>query len=175
VTSGIEDVRERVAEIRKGFAVMRAAHRAVTFRSLVRAAAERGRAPDSDRFDAAIARAAQTAGVEAALIKAVVAAESGFNPHAVSRAGARGLMQLMPATAAALGVSDPFDPQANLIGGARYMRRQLDRFGSLPLALAAYNAGPGAVARYGDVPPYPETQHFVGRVLDLLDTYRGRQ
>jgi soluble lytic murein transglycosylase-like protein len=172
--SGLSEVRQRVAEIKKGFSVMRAARQAAAFSSLLRAASAPRGAPDNTRFDAAIARAAGLANLDPALVKAVVAAESGFNPNAVSPAGARGLMQLMPDTAAALGVADPFDAEANLIGGARYLRQQLDRFGSLPLALAAYNAGPGTIARYGDVPPIAETHGYVGRILDYLDTYRAQ-
>lgn len=99
---------------------------------------------------------------------AVIRQESGFNPAAVSPRGAIGLMQLMPATAAELGI-DPFDPAANIYGGAAYLRRQLDRFdGRIDLALAAYNAGAGAVNRHGGVPPYAETQAYVARSLDRL-------
>ncbi|WP_232037081.1 lytic transglycosylase domain-containing protein [Asticcacaulis excentricus] len=99
---------------------------------------------------------------------AVIRQESGFNPKAVSPRGAIGLMQLMPATAAELGV-DPFDPRGNVFGGAAYLRRQLDRFdGRIDLALAAYNAGAGAVNRHGGVPPYAETQAYVARSLDRL-------
>jgi soluble lytic murein transglycosylase-like protein len=98
------------------------------------------------------------------LFAALVWTESAFNPAAVSHAGAIGLAQLMPGTAAGLGV-DPWDPVQNLDGGARYLRAQLDAFGSVDLALAAYNAGPNAVSRYGGIPPYVETQFYVLRVL----------
>jgi len=170
---GLDQLRERVAEIKSGFAVMRAARTATAFEQVLRVAHRRLGAPDNTRFDAAIARAAAAAGLDASLVKAVVAAESGFNPLAVSPKGAQGLMQLMPTTAAALGVRDSFDPEANLLAGARYLRQQLDRFGSIPLALAAYNAGPANVARYGGVPPFAETQRYVGTALDLFDTYRA--
>jgi soluble lytic murein transglycosylase-like protein len=121
-----------------------------------------------------IARAAGAAGVDPALVAAVARAESGFRADAGSPAGAQGLMQLMPSTAAGLGVTDVHDPAQSLNGGARYLRQQLDRFGGdVRLALAAYNAGPGAVTRYGGVPPYEETQTYVTRVMGYYDQYRG--
>lgn len=120
------------------------------------------------KYDALIRAAAQRHGVDPALVRAVARAESGFNPMAVSRAGAQGLMQLMPSTGRALGVSDPFDPEQNIDGGARYLRSMLDRFGDPTLAIAAYNAGPGAVSRYGGVPPYAETQAYVARVQGYM-------
>lgn len=107
-------------------------------------------------------------GVDPALLRAVIAVESGARADAVSPRGARGLMQLMPATARAAGVSDAahlFDPEINIATGARHLRQLYDRFGSVPLALAAYNAGAGAVARHGRVPPYRETTEYVARVL----------
>ena len=106
-------------------------------------------------------------GLSSRLVQAVVQVESGYNPDAMSQKGAMGLMQLMPETAAELGVGDAYDPEENLRGGTRYLRQQLDRFGDLRLALAAYNAGPTAVARYDGIPPYRETQRYVEKVLDL--------
>ena len=113
--------------------------------------------------------AAERHGVPEQLISAVIRVESGFNARAVSRTGARGLMQLMPQTAAILGVRDSFDPVENIDGGVRHLRGLLERFGNdLPLVLAAYNAGESAVNTYGGIPPYPETQSYVGRILSIL-------
>ena len=110
--------------------------------------------------------------LDPALIHAVVRAESGFDSEAVSAAGAGGLMQLMPETARALGVEDVFHPASNLEGGATYLRRMLDRFeGDLTLALAAYNAGPTAVEEHGGIPPFAETQRYLGRVMRFRQEY----
>jgi soluble lytic murein transglycosylase-like protein len=110
--------------------------------------------------------AAERYGVPIRLVSAVIRAESGFNPRAVSRKGAQGLMQLMPTTAATLGIRNSFDPRENIEGGVRHLRGLIDRFpNSLPLALAAYNAGEKAVVQYGGIPPYAETQDYVTKVL----------
>jgi soluble lytic murein transglycosylase-like protein len=128
----------------------------------------------STAFGAEIDAAAASNGIDPALLKGLVSQESGFDPNARSGAGALGLTQLMPGTAAGLGVTNPLDPVQSLQGGAKYLRQQLDRFGGdEKLALAAYNAGPGAVARFGGVPPYSETQNYVTSVLSKAASYRG--
>ncbi len=131
-------------------------------------------AANEERFSPLIESTAQRYGLETALVRAVVKVESAFYPKAYSKAGAVGLMQLMPATARELGVSDPWDPSANVDGGCRYLRMMLERFGGdLRLALAAYNAGPGAVEHYSGIPPYPETQRYVSLVLEGYRRYGG--
>jgi soluble lytic murein transglycosylase len=130
---------------------------------------------ESVAFDRLIQAACHRYGVEFALVKAVIKAESAFDPEALSHAGARGLMQLMPATAAMHGVDDIHAPGDNIDGGVRHLRLLLDQFDwDVPLALAAYNAGAGAVARYNGIPPYQETQTYVRRVLHYRDSYRER-
>ncbi|HCB04016.1 MAG TPA: lytic transglycosylase [Nocardioides bacterium] len=129
-----------------------------------RASTSVGEVPYADLFN----KAASTYGVDANLLAAMAKQESGFDPNAVSSAGAQGLMQLMPGTADALGVTNSFDPQQAVDGAARLMDDLLDRFGSTQLALAAYNAGPGAVMRYDGIPPYPETQNYVRSIMAML-------
>jgi soluble lytic murein transglycosylase-like protein len=121
-------------------------------------------------FSSLINQAAEKYNVNPELVDAVVHAESNYNPSAVSSAGALGLMQLMPATASWLGVSDPLDPVQNIDGGVRFLSQLLDRYnGNTSLAVAAYNAGPGAVDKYGGIPPYQETQTYVTRVLGYFN------
>ena len=128
---------------------------------------------DPASYDGLIRRAAVTHDVDASLVKAVVHAESGFNPNAVSRVGASGLMQLMPATARRYGVQDIFDPAQNVAGGVRYLRDLLRMFkNDTRLAVAAYNAGEGAVLRYRGVPPYEETRDYVTKVLQFRNRYK---
>jgi hypothetical protein len=125
-------------------------------------------------YDSLIGQYAQQYGVDVSLVKAVIHAESGYNPNAVSRVGAQGLMQLMPKTAKGLNVANSFDPQENIKGGVRYLRFLLDTFhGDERLALAAYNAGLNKVAKYGGVPPYTETKNYVTKVLDYRTTYQN--
>ncbi len=127
--------------------------------------------PDTD-FNDLITKYASKNNLQDSLVKAVIKAESGFNPKAVSGAGAQGLMQLMPETAKDLGVTDSLNPEQNIIGGTRYLKSMMDKFnGNVKKALAAYNAGPGAVDRYGGIPPYKETQEYVTKVLKYQEQY----
>jgi len=128
-----------------------------------------------DKYDPEIRNASKRYGVDYALVKAVIKAESNFDPLAVSRAGAKGLMQLMPETANALRVNDPFHPEDNIEGGVRHLRYLLDLFSEdIQLVLAAYNAGEEAVFRYNGIPPYWETQTYIQRVLSYSRNY-GRE
>ncbi|MEM1245037.1 MAG: lytic transglycosylase domain-containing protein [Acidobacteriota bacterium] len=142
----------------------------------VRRAVVRPRKPNA-ALQSLIERYSLQQNLDVALVRAVIQAESSFDPRALSPKGAMGLMQLMPSTARELGVSDPWDPEQNVRGGTRYLRRMLDQFdGQVDLALAGYNAGPGAVQRYGGVPPYRETVGYIDRVLRLMDGsgWKGR-
>ena len=127
-----------------------------------------------DAYSDEVEAAAQEFGVEEAVVRAIIHAESAFRPNAVSHAGAQGLMQLIPATASRFGVTDVFQPEQNIRGGVQYLAWLLKRYnGDLTLAAAGYNAGEGAVDRHGGVPPYDETQRYVQRVGQLADRYRG--
>lgn len=127
------------------------------------------------RFDVHIRQAATLYQLPEALVRAVIRVESDFDPRAVSRANARGLMQLIPATAERMLVTDSFDPRQNIFGGVRYLRILANTFnGDLELTIAAYNAGEGAVMRWGGIPPYEETQHYVAKVLAYYRFYRAR-
>ncbi len=126
-----------------------------------------------DEIDRLVSANAATWNVDPSLVKAIIANESGYDANATSGAGAQGLMQLMPGTASGLGVSNAYDPAQNVWGGTRYIKGLLDRFGgNVPLAVAAYNAGPGAVEKYGGVPPYAETQNYVQNVLASYEKYK---
>jgi len=127
------------------------------------------------QFDQLIQQQSQANQVDPDLVKAVIRQESGFNPKAVSHVGAQGLMQLMPSTASGLGVTDSFNPAQNVAGGAKYLKNLLNKYDqSVPMALAAYNAGPGAVDKYHGVPPYKETQNYVKNVMKSYRTYQNQ-
>ena len=130
--------------------------------------------PPDRAYDSLIAEAAARYNLDAALIKAIIRTESSFIPSAVSPVGAQGLMQLMPALAEEMGVLDPFDPRENIMAGAKYLRQLLDATrGSVPLALASYNAGPANVARYRGIPPFEETRAYVRKITALLAVERS--
>ncbi len=138
-------------------------------------AVSRDRSKTPDEYDAHIREAASLYQIPEALVRAVIRVESNFDPRAISHANAQGLMQLIPATAERMLVSDPFDARQNVLGGTRYLRILANLFnGNLQLTLAAYNAGEGAVIRYRGIPPYEETQAYVSRVLQFYDLYRGK-
>lgn len=126
--------------------------------------------PAAEAYDSLIGEAARAYKLDENLIRGVMRAESSFDPTVVSPAGAQGLMQIMPALALELGVTDPFDPRQNIMAGARYLRQLLDaHHGNLRLALASYNAGPGNVARYKGVPPFKETRNYVKKITEYLE------
>lgn len=142
--------------------------RMVSPQMVLRAHAGTQALPTSEEWKRLVERASQRYGLDPRLIAAVIKVESNFENVAESPAGAQGAMQLMPQTQHYLGVADPFDPESNVDAGSRYLKEQLERFGRLDLALAAYNAGPGNVLRYGGIPPFAETQAYVKKVMALL-------
>jgi soluble lytic murein transglycosylase len=128
----------------------------------------------TEKYDDLISDASERYGVAFPLLKAIIKAESDFDPHAVSKKGATGLMQIMPQNFEPLGIKDPFDPWQNINAGARYFKQMYDRFkGKLALSLAAYNAGPTAVDRYKTIPPYEETEEYVQRVMKYYYNYKN--
>jgi soluble lytic murein transglycosylase-like protein len=126
-----------------------------------------------EKYDSIIEQASDTFGIDSSLVKAVINAESGFDHKATSSKGAQGLMQLMPKTATDMQVKDPYEPEQNIFGGVRYLGDLLERYNdNMELALAAYNAGPENVEAYNGVPPFPETETFIKRVLDYYNKYK---
>ena len=125
-------------------------------------------------IDALIEEYSAKNGLDSAFVKAVIKQESGFQPDVTSHCGAMGLMQLMPSTASSMGVKNAYDPEQNIAGGTKYLKGLLDRFGgNKSLALAAYNAGPNAVAKYNGIPPYKETQNYVKNIMSMYQQYSG--
>lgn len=125
------------------------------------------------KFEPIINAASQRHGISAHLLKAIIKVESDYNPRAVSRKGAKGLMQIMPQTIKALNIANVFDPWENIMGGARYFKQLFNRYeGKLPLALAAYNAGPGVVDRFGSIPPFRETEDYVEKVIKYYYVFK---
>jgi soluble lytic murein transglycosylase-like protein len=126
-----------------------------------------------DQFEPIIENASSLFGVDKDLIKSIITVESAGKPDAVSKAGAKGLMQLMDITAKDLGIDNAFSPKENILGGTKYLKNMMDRFGNTDLALAAYNAGPANIVKYGDIPPFPETQAYIKKVNKYLDLFKA--
>ena len=132
-----------------------------------------GASADGGEYDSVIEQASERYGIDPAVLHGLIQQESGFDPSAQSSAGASGLTQLMPGTASSMGVANPLNPTESIEGGARYLSRLMSQFGgNTEDALAAYNAGPGAVQQYGGIPPYAETQSYVSKVLGYAEAYR---
>lgn len=174
----LDAVRARIDEIERKFSELGLERNAsnssgnsgISFVQALQHAKEKTTIPCPDELNSVISKVGDKYGIEPAVIKAVIRVESGFRSDAVSRVGAKGLMQLMPGTAQALGV-DPMNAEQCIDGGTRYLKQMIDRFGSLELGLAAYNSGPGSVSRYNGIPPYDETRRYVNNVLRYMYDY----
>ena len=183
--SGLDIAIRRMQSIEKQFATISdAANSSVSgFQNILDAKIEKASSQDKvfqnnnksnkAEIDNLIEKYSNKNGLDKDFVKALVKQESGFNPNATSKCGAMGLMQLMPATAQGLGVSNAYDIEQNIAGGTKYLKSMIDRFdGNEKLALAAYNAGPNAVNKYGGIPPYQETQNYVKNVLKIYENYK---
>jgi soluble lytic murein transglycosylase-like protein len=182
--SGLENVNQRIQEIRHRFESLDKSLRKPepeastnTFARIYneKIQGESRTTPYISSLENLVEQKADAVGLDPELAKAVVKAESGYNPRAVSPAGAKGLMQLMPSTAESLGVQSILNPEDNVRGGTQYLKSLMDKYHSIPKALAAYNAGPGAVDKYGGIPPYQETQNYVKRVMAFQREYESQQ
>jgi hypothetical protein len=169
----VESVYEKPTHIRRVVGGAQAAPSSFSLASVRPASLQSGNALAGVPYGDMFVRAGNKYGVSPKLLAAVAKVESGYNPKAVSRVGAQGLMQLMPTTAKGLGVENPFDPEQAIMGGAKLLAHNLKEFKSVPLALAAYNAGGGAVHRYGGIPPFAETQAYVPKVQQALAALGG--
>jgi soluble lytic murein transglycosylase-like protein len=169
VKARVEEIRRKISEFQESPAIS-APSTGTSFAEALSQAKAGKHIECPQELQPMIAKSAAKYDVDPALVKSVIKAESGFRSDAVSRVGAKGLMQLMPGTARSLGV-DPTDPEQNIDGGTQYLKQLIDKFGSVKLAVAAYNAGSGAVARYGGVPPYAETQRYVEKVMNGISAY----
>lgn len=148
--------------------------RTANYRVIVRERKQFSGSHSTDRYDEHIREASQKYDLSVPLLKAVIKVESDFDPHAVSEKGAKGLMQIMPSNFDALGIKDPFNPRESIMGGALHLRQLLDRFGGkIRLALAAYNAGVENVDRCQGVPPIPETEDYIQKVIEFYELFRG--
>jgi soluble lytic murein transglycosylase-like protein len=173
VSAGAPTVSGASAPAPAGSTAFAAALQAATAGTPATGGAASAEGSGATRYDAMIEQSALRNGVDPAILHGLIQQESGFDPNSRSSAGASGLTQLMPGTASSLGVSNPLDPAQSIEGGARYLSQMLGQFqGNTSEALAAYNAGPGAVRQYGGIPPYPETQSYVSKVLGYAEGYR---
>ena len=182
--SGLDITLQRMNAIERNFQSLisrtQTAESAKDFQKILDASVKLDKNPDNKasrtEIDGLIDEYASKHGIDADFVKAVVRQESGFNPKATSKCGAMGLMQLMPATAKGLGVTNAYDPEQNIEGGTKYLKGLLDRFdNNKELELAAYNAGPNAVKKYKGIPPYAETQNYVKSIMKSYDKLKGAQ
>lgn len=166
----IREIESRMLDISRKFIPVEKSKEIPTFEEVL--VEQEKKNPANNTIESEVGRIAEAMQFDPALAKAVAKAESGFNPLALSKKGAMGVMQLMPKTAEDLGVEDPWDSGQNIAGGIHYLSSLFNQFGSKDKALAAYNSGPGNVSKYKGIPPFPETQAYVKKVKDLYEEYK---